>query len=166
VTVDVELADPELASLDNAIALLGLALAGYGAYRVFTRVGTEAGLVGWVLLAGGWLLVFPRVFLGLSLTHDAVEVDVMSGTRSVDLADVQGARLVDGWLVIRLGGVGAARYHTGRFYLPGEGHVRAYASRIRGPFVLLDLGEDRDVVVSPADPEGFRDEVRRRATSA
>jgi hypothetical protein len=161
--VDVELADPELASLDNLVALVGLSSAGFGVYRLFASVGTVEGTVGWVALAAGWLLVVPRVFLGLRLEGDALAVDVMSGSRSFPLDEVTGARIVDGWLVLRLGGVGAARYHTGHFYLLGEGHVRAYCSRIRGPFVLVERGDERPVVVSPADPERFRDTLRERA---
>lgn len=158
--MDVELADPDAASLDNLIALVGLAIVSFGAYRVFTQVGTVEGSIGWAALAVGWLLVFPRVFLGLRVEADAVEVDVMSGTRRFPLAEVTAARVVDGWLVLRPGGVAAARYHTGRFHLWGAGPVNAYCSRMRGPFVLLERGDEHPVVVSPADPERFRDEVR------
>lgn len=160
--MDVELADPEPLSVDNAIAAGALALAGYGAYRVFTQVGTEGGLVGWAFLVAGFLGLVPRVFLSMQLTDDELRIDVMSGTRTVDLDEVAGVRLVDRWLLIRLGGVAAARYHTGNFYVFGEGRLKAYASRIHGPFVVLDRREDPPVLVSPADPEAFAERVRSR----
>jgi hypothetical protein len=160
--VDVELADPELASVDNAIALLALGLAGFGAYRVFTEIGQGGGLVGWAFLLAGFLGIVPRVFLQMRLEDDELVVEVVSGTRTVDLAEVTGARVIDRWLLIRLGGVGTARYHTGNFYVFGEGHVKAYASRIHGPFVLLERREDRPVIVSPADPQRFRETVGSR----
>lgn len=151
--MDVELADPKPVSVDTLLVLLALGLVGLGGYRVFTAVGTSTGLEGWGLVAVGWAIVFPRLFLGLELADDEVRVSVVTGSRVVPRDEITAARVVDGWLILRLGGVGAARYHTGHFYLPGEGHVRAYASRLRGPFVLLERGADTPVVVSPAQPE-------------
>lgn len=163
--MDVELAKPELASLDTAIAILGLGLAGYGGYRLLADVGTQAGLIGWVLVGIGWILLFPQLFLDLRLTDEAVEVDLLSGTRTVPFAEIDDVRTVDGRLLVRVGGVGmtATAYHTGTFYLRGEGELKAYASRAKGPFVLLQRTETQPVVVSPADPEGFAGEIRQRA---
>lgn len=161
--MDVELAEPDLVSLDNLIALVGLGLASVGGYLVLTEVGNRLGVAGWAMIVAGLLSVFPRVFLGLDLDQERIEVGVMSGSRRFELDDVTGARVVDGWLVIRLGGVGAAGYHTGHYYLRGEGHVRAYASRMRGPFVLVERGDERPVVFSPARPKRFAQAVRQRS---
>lgn len=161
--MDVELAEPELASLDNLIALVGLALASGGGYLVMTEVGSRAGVAGWAMLAAGLLTVFPRIFLGLDLDQERIQVSIMSGQRRFELSEVTGARVVDGWLVIRLGGVAAAGYHAGHFHLRGEGHVQAYASRVRGPFVLVERDGDTPIVVSPARPKRFAQAVRQRS---
>lgn len=161
--VDVELAKPDLASLDTAIAILGVGLAGYGGYRLLAGVGTQAGLTGWLLVGVGWILLFPQLFLRLRLTDEAVEVDLLSGTRTVPLDEIDDVRIVDGRLLVRLGGVGTTAYHTGTFYLRGEGKLKAYASRAKGPFVLLQRTEAPPVVLSPADPEAFQENVAARA---
>jgi len=161
--VDVELARPEPVSVDTAAGLAGLAVAAFGAYRLFTAVGTTAGVEGWALLALGWVLVFPRLFLDLDLTADAVEVSVLTGKRRVPHEEITGVRIVDGRLAVRWFGVGASGYHSGNFHLTGNGHVKAYASRFAGPFVLVERGEDRPVLVSPAQPDAFVDAVRERS---
>lgn len=163
--MDVDLAAPSPVSLDNAIGLLALGLAGYGGYRLFTDVGGTSGAVGWLLVALAWVLVFPRMFLDLRLTDDAVEVDTVTGTHRLPLDEATAARTVDGSLVPRLGGVSTSGYHTGWFHLRGEGRVKAYASRARGPFVLLESDGEAPVVVSPADPDGFVEAVGERAPS-
>lgn len=160
--MDVELARPDPLSFDSLVAVLGLTAVGFGAVRVFTQVGTQQGTVGWALIALGWMLVFPRLFLSLALTDEAVEVSVVSGKRTVDLDEVTSARVVDGRLALRLGGVGASGYHTGHFHLTGYGRVKAYASCFSGPFVVLERREGRPVVVSPADPEAFLKAVEER----
>lgn len=153
--MDVPLSSPELVSIDSLLALLGLGFAGLGAYRVFTEVGTVAGLEGWVLLAVGFVFLFPRLFLTLRLGDDAVEVGIITGTRRVPYEEIQTARRVDGKLAMRLGGTGASGYHTGLFRLTGEGQVKAYTSCTRGPFVLLERANDPPFVVSPSDPDAF-----------
>lgn len=160
--MDVELAKPELASLDTAIGILGVGLAGYGGYRLLADVGTQAGLTGWLFVGIGWILLFPQLFLGLRLTDGAVEVDVLLGTRTVPFAEIDDVRIVDGRLLVRLGGVGTTAYHAGTFYLRGEGKLKAYASRAKGPFVLLQRTEALPVVVSPADPGAFIEELNAR----
>lgn len=164
--VDVEIAKPELASLDTAIAILAVGLAGYGGYRLLADIGTQAGLAGWLLVGVGWILLFPQLFLGLRLTDQAVEVDILSGTRTIPLDEIEDVRIVDGRLLVRLGGVGTTAYHTGTFYLRGEGKLKAYASRAKGPFVLLERTADGSVVLSPADLEGFIGELTDRGVPA
>lgn len=150
--MDVDLATPDLLSLDTAIAVLGLAFAGYGGYLVFSQVGTQAGRSGWWMIGIGWLLVSPRLFLKLRVQPDAVEVGVVSGKRRIPFPEIERARTVEGRLSVRWLGVGASGYHTGIHHLTGEGRVKAYASRSKGPFVLLERVDADPVAVSPADP--------------
>ncbi len=163
--MDVDLATPDLVSVDTLLAVVAIGLAGYGGVQVLTGVGTEAGTTGWVLLAIGWVILFPRLFLKLNLGADAVEVGVLTGTRRVPYTDVTGARVVDGRLGVRWFGVGTSGYHTGRYHLTGEGQVTAYASRLAGPFVLLDRGDERPVLVSPNDPDAFLDALATRTAA-
>lgn len=162
--VDVELARPRLVSLDTLLGLVALALAGYGLVNVLDGVGTTGGTVGWLLIGVAWLLVFPRMFLGLELGSDGLEVSVVSGARRVPYEDVVDARVVEGTLSLRWGGVKASAYHSGPFRLAGFGDVVAFASCASGRFVLLDRQGEEPVVVSPKDPEAFleRFEDRRR----
>lgn len=161
--MDVDLATPAPVSLDTAIAIVGLGLAGVGGYRVFTQVGTEAGLAGWILIAVGWVMVAPRLFMGLSLSADAVEVRIVTGTRRIPLDEIDPARVVDARLGVRWLGAGASGYHTGWHHLSGEGRLKAYTSRIAGPFVLLERAWGAPVVVSPADPDEMLEALEERS---
>lgn len=160
----VELARPKTLSLDTVLSVLAVSLAVAGGYLIFTRVGTPEGTLGWALLAVGVALYVPRLFLDLELTDEAIEVGVLSGTRTFPLSKLGQARTIDGLLVLRLLGVGAAGYHTGTFYLKGIGRVKAYASRWQGPFVLVGRDGGPPVVLSPADPDAFLEAYRERRT--
>lgn len=141
--------------MDSVLGLVAFALVGYGAVSVFRGVGSLGGNVGWLLIGMAWLLVFPRMFLGLELDGEGLEVSVVSGSRRVRYEDVVDARVVEGTLSLRWGGVKASAYHSGRFWLSGLGEVVAFASCASGRFVLLDRQGEVPVVVSPRDPEGF-----------
>ncbi len=164
--MDVKLARPGFLSIDSLLALLALSLVGIGTYRVLTDVGTQGGIVGWILIALGWLMVFPRMFLSLELTPEAVEANLVTGSRSVPYETILDARKVDGLLSLRWGGVKASAYHAGPFHLSGFGRVRAFASKASGPFVLLDREGEEPVVVSPDDPEEFLRELESRQGKA
>ncbi len=151
----VELARPKALSLDTVLSVLAVSLAAAGGYLIFTRIGTPEGTLGWGLLAVGVALYVPRLFLDLELTDQAIEVGVTTGMRTFPLSELGRARKIDGLLVLRVFGVGAAGYHTGTFYLTGIGRVKAYASRWHGPLVLIERENGLPLVVSPADPEGF-----------
>lgn len=160
--MDVELSRPEPFSFDTLVALLALALVGWGGYRVFTQVGTSAGSTGWVLIAAGWVLVFPRLFLDLELTRDAFQVNVVTGTRRIGLDEVTGVGVAEGRLTVHWLGVSASGYHAGNFRLTGVGDVKAYASRVAGTFVVLERDRGRPVALTPADPDAFVDAVADR----
>lgn len=162
--MDVELARPGAFSVDGAIAALGLGLAGAGGYLLLSGVGTRGGLWGWLLVALGWLIVFPRLFLGLRVTDEGVEASVVAGPRTVPLEQVERTRVVEGRLALRPGGLSASGYHTGAFHLDGVGRVQAYASTLAGRFVALERAGEPPVVVSPADPEAFLEALEARAT--
>lgn len=156
----VELARPKALSLDTMLSVLAVSLAAAGGYLVFARIGTPEGTLGWGLLAVGVALYVPRLFLDLELTDEAIEVGVLSGMRTFPLSELGQARTIDGLLVLRLFGVGAAGYHTGTFYLKGTGRVKAYASRWHGPLVLVERDGGLPIVLSPADPEAFLEAYR------
>lgn len=158
----IELARPKALSLDTLISVLAVSVAAAGGYLIFTRIGTEEGTLGWGLLAVGVILYVPRLFLDLELTDQAVEVGVVTGSRTFPLDELGRARKIDGHLFLRLFGVGAAGYHTGTFHLHGVGRVKAYTSRWHGPFVLIERHDDLPVLVSPADPEAFIEAYREQ----
>lgn len=160
----VELARPKALSLDTVLSVLAVSLAAAGGYLIFTRVGTPEGTLGWGLLAVGAALYVPRLFLTLELTEETIEVGVISGTRTFPFSELGRARKIDGLLVFRVFGVGAAGYHTGTFYLKGTGRVKAYASRWHGPLVLVERDDGLPIVLSPADPEGFLEAYREQRT--
>lgn len=154
----VQPARPEPISLDSVAALVGAVLAGSG---ISSILGFAWGLsieMSLAFIAIGLPMLFVQRRLGYRLEEGLLHADVLTGTRTLDLAQVTDARVVDGWLV----GPGLPAYHTGLTYLTGQGVVQAYASRIRGPFLLLQRGGARPWLVSPHEPEAFLEIVRRR----
>lgn len=153
---EIQLARPSPLSVDSIAALVGAVLAGSGISAI---VGFAWGLsfqVSIVFIAIGLPMLFVQRRLAYHLEDRVLRVDVLTGTRELDLAKVTKARVVDGWLV----GASLPAYHTGRVYLAGEGIVHAYASRVQGPFVLLERGGERPWLLSPHEPEAFVEQIR------
>lgn len=165
-TDDVQLGRPKPVSVDAAMALLAAVLAGSGISQVLGFAWGLSTRVALAFIAVGLPMLFIQRRLGYHLDGARFRVDVLTGTRELDLREVTDARVVDGWLLFGLARVSLPAYHTGLFYLPGQGQVRAYASRVRGPYVLLERGGDRPWLLSPHDPEGFVETLRERAPVA
>ncbi|MDX1611952.1 MAG: hypothetical protein R3185_06245, partial [Candidatus Thermoplasmatota archaeon] len=130
--MDVRLRRPATVSLDSLLGILGLGLFGYGAFLVFTEVGSAQGATGWAMLAVGLILVVPRVLLKLTLSPAGLRVGVVTGHRTFPLDALGEADVLEGILLIRLLGVSTAGYHTGYFYVRGLGRCKAYTSTLKG----------------------------------
>ncbi len=153
---EIQLARPTPLSVDSVAALVGAVLAGSGISAI---LGFAWGLTLEVSIAFiiiGLPMLFVQRRLALHREDGVLRVDVLTGTRVLDLAEVTDARIVEGWLV----GASLPAYHTGISYLSGEGPVQAYASRVRGPFVLLERGGARPWLISPHEPEAFVERIR------
>lgn len=153
---EIPLARPVPLSVDAIGALVGAVLAGSGISLV---LGFAWGLpfeVALVFIAVGLPMLFVQRRLAYHLEDRILHVDVLTGGRALDLSEVTHACIVDGWLI----GASLPAYHTGPSYLSGEGLVRAYASRIRGPYVLLKRSGDRPWLLSPNEPEAFIERIR------
>lgn len=162
---EIPLARPEPVSLDAGVALLGAGLAGSG---ISALIGFAWGLstqISIAFVAIGLPLLFAQRRLAYHREGSTLRVDVLTGSRELDLTEVTQARVVDGWLALGLLRVSLPAYHTGRFHLPGEGGVLAYASRVRGPFVLLERGSGRPWLISPREPEAFVETVLGSASN-
>lgn len=156
---EIPLARPEPVSVDAGVALLGAGLAGSGISAIIGFAWGLSTQLSIAFIAIGLPLLFVQRRLAYHLEGDRLRIDVLTGTRELDLGEVTQARVVDGWLLVGLLRVSLPAYHTGRFHLPGQGGVLAYASRVRGPFVLLERGADRPWLVSPREPEAFIETV-------
>jgi hypothetical protein len=163
--MEVELAGARPRGMDALLVLLAIVLGAIGAYLLLSNVGNQQGITGWALLLVALALLFPRLRLGLRLTDRALEVDVVTGTRSFPCGELGDARVVDGTLWLRRLGVSAAGYHTGWFRISDHGRVKAYASTFKGPFVLIERHEGAPLLLSPEDPQAFMEayRVKRRA---
>jgi hypothetical protein len=160
--VDISLADPNPVSVDTLMLVVALGFVGFGAYRLFSDVGTLRGALGWGFVGAGWLLVMPRWFLSLELDDDTVRASLPFTKREIPLDEVTDARTVAGILELRGLGLSAPRFHWGTFKIRGEAKATAYTSRMQGPFVLLERRDDRPALVSPAEPERFVEAIRDR----
>lgn len=117
------------------------------------------------VLVAVFFLAGPRR-LNYALTDEGLQVSRLSNTGIWPYAGLR-ARRTSGHLGLKMGGTGMAGYYTGNYRWRGEGpkHVQAVASRMAGG-VLVEVGGQRQpYFLTPADPAGFLQQLRRRGAT-
>ena len=126
----------------------------------FAIGGTQSPATGGVLLA---LAIGAAAYgvWGYSVDEDQIKVLRLGWATRFDLADLEDVRVEPGAMMgsIRTFGNGGLFGLIGRFHNGILGSYRAYATNTENT-VVLDFGSQR-IVVTPNDPHGFVEAVRR-----
>ena len=131
----------------------------------------------WVLVAFLAIVgIVPAVFVGglvfstaaISYTISGGLLDVESGgffggSRKVSLADITESRAAELGRGRRTAGTAMPGYCTGRFSYPDLGEVWQATDCGSRVIVLRASGQDRAIVISPPDREGFLSAIRSGA---
>ena len=149
--------------LMNSFGVIAPLLTGLSRFR-------QSGMEGFILFAIATSILLSLVAVivlaprNYSVSPSSIVIHRLGPGIVIPMDKLEGVRVAEEGAVfngaIRTAASGGAFGFYGRFQNPRIGKFRAYATR-RDKLVVMKLKDSRPIVISPDDPNGFEDEVRR-----